>query len=226
MPDMLKAIIFDLDGVIIDSNPAIEKFWHHWAAQEGVTLTDELIRRHIHGRKGTETIRDLFPHVSAATKEAIRESANVFDSEMKPGAIPGVVDFIHGLHDLGMTTGVVTSSHKGRMLKMLDKHQLQHYFTSFITANDVSKGKPDPEPYLKMSELLDITPAQCLVFEDATGGIQAAVAAGMHAIGIGKAAIAEALRQEGAMDVIPDFTHMRITTHALFCNGHDCFTLS
>lgn len=212
---IIKAVIFDLDGVIIDSNPEIEKFWHRWATRENVVLTDELVRKHIHGRKGTETIQALFPHVAEATKQEIRHTADIFDNEMNPAAIAGVVLFIRLLRKQKITTGVVTSSHKSRMLNMLQKHGLAQSFFSFVTAHDVTKGKPDPEPYRKMSEVLDISPAQCLVFEDAVSGIHSAVAAGMHAIGIGNAIAEKALLAEGAIQVIPDFTHLHLSETSL-----------
>ncbi|MBN8720325.1 MAG: HAD family phosphatase [Sediminibacterium magnilacihabitans] len=212
---IIKAVIFDLDGVIIDSNPEIEKFWHRWAARENVALTDELVRMHIHGRKGTETIQVLFPHVTEATKQAIRHAADALNNEINPAAITGVVSFIQFLRKQKITTGVVTSSHKSRMVQMLQKHGLEQSFISFVTAHDVTKGKPDPEPYRKMAEQLNLSPAQCLVFEDAVSGIRSAVAAGMHAIGIGNAAAEKGLLAEGAVLVIPDFTHLRLSETSL-----------
>lgn len=210
MSYFIKAIIFDLDGVIVNSNPAIEAFWKSWTDKEGVELTESLIRQWIHGRKVGDTLSGLFGHVSEATKNEIRQSAYEFDISMNPGAINGVTSFIQSVNRLQLPAGIVTSSHHARMLQMLEKLGIADQFTHFVTAHDVSKGKPHPEPYVKMSEVMNIPPADCLVFEDAISGIQSAAAAGMHAIGIGNAAARDELAEYGAKDVIPDFTGIHI----------------
>jgi len=119
MQDIIKAIIFDLDGVIINSNPAIETFWKSWADKEGLTLTDPMIREWIYGRKVGDTINGLFNHVPDIRKKKIEKSAYDFDSHMQPGAIDSVVEFISLLNTRQIPLNVVTSSHHPRMLTML-----------------------------------------------------------------------------------------------------------
>jgi sugar-phosphatase len=204
----VRAIIFDLDGVIVNSNPDIVKFWKEWSNKEGFDLTDAQIGQWIYGRKVGDTLAGLFNHLSKERKQEIEESAIIFDSTTNPGSISGVVTFIESLQKFQIPVGVVTSSHYSRMLNMLQKFGIEKLFTHFITANDVNKGKPHPEPYLKMSEKMNIANESCLVFEDAISGIQSAVAAGMLAIGIGHDINKQDLLLHGAIDVVKDFNEI------------------
>lgn len=210
-----SAIIFDLDGVIIDSNPAIIEFWNEWANKEGFELDDKMIREWVFGRRVTATIEGLFSHVSIDRKKEIENSGYLFDQSMRPSGILGINDFIQGLTQMNFTIGVATSSHHERMLQMLERVGVADSFTQFVTAHDVSKGKPDPEPYLKMAEKLHIPPAQCLVFEDANSGIQSAKAAGMEVIGIGNDITKDELLYFGALEVIADFTAIKLEQNTL-----------
>jgi sugar-phosphatase len=203
---LIRAVIFDLDGVIINSNPAIESFWKSWTDRESVDLTSALVREWIHGRKVYDTIDGLFPHLPKERQQAIIDDAYNFDSSMRPGAIVGVIDFIQALMLAGIPTGVVTSSHHPRMLKMLTDIGIQDRFTHFVTAHDVQYGKPHPEPYQKMQEKLQLACNECLVFEDAISGIQSATAAGMHSIGIGNIEARDSLLLHGACEVVGDFS--------------------
>lgn len=202
----IKAVIFDLDGVIIDSNPAIESFWKSWTDRENITLTDALICEWIYGRKVGDTISGLFNHLDDDRKQEIHTTAHSFDTAMQPDAVQGVVKFIQLLSATGVPTGVVTSSHHSRMLKMLERTGIDRNFTHFITAHDVTYGKPHPEPYEKMREKMNVSCEHCLVFEDAISGILSAKAAGMHAIGIGNEITGPGLLSAGASDIIKDFT--------------------
>lgn len=215
MQSIVKAVIFDLDGVIVDSNPAIEGFWKSWTDNENIYLDETLIRQWIHGRKVGDTLTGLFNHLTDQRKKEIERSAHEFDRLMKPSALPGIINFVTSLNAMGIPTGVVTSSHHSRMLAMLTGLEIENYFGYFVTAHDVLRGKPDPEPYLTMSEKMKIPNTACLVFEDAISGIQSAVAAGMFCIGIGNETAKKNLVAQGAVDVIPDFSHLHLTRDSL-----------
>lgn len=206
----IKAIIFDLDGVIIDSNPAIVEFWNHWAHQFGFELTPDMILEWVYGRKVTATIDGLFSMANQEEQKAIREAGYAFDAAMHPKGIAGIQDFVLELQQLNFPRGVATSSHKERMEQMLERIGLPNHFENSITAHDVIKGKPDPEPYLKMAQKLGIEPSACLVFEDAISGVQSAIAAGMVCIGIGNAETVKRLMAESAIEVIENFKELSI----------------
>ncbi len=215
MMKQFKAIIFDLDGVIIDSNPAIIEFWGSWAKKEGFSLTDTMIREWVFGRRVTATIEGLFAHCSAERKIEIEQDGYLFDQTMRPEGIAGINTFIQGLTKIPFTIGVATSSHNERMLQMLERVGVADHFVHFVTAHDVSKGKPDPEPYLKMAGKLNLHPSHCLVFEDANSGVQSAIAAGMQVIGIGDAVTKADLLFYGALEVISNFTEIKINNNLL-----------
>lgn len=206
----IRAILFDLDGVIVDSNPAIETFWKSIADREAIELTEADIRTWIHGRKVGDTLAGLFRHLSEEKHLEIQEAAQQFDLSITPAPVAGVTDFIRRLQEHSLPVGLVTSSHHSRMLNMITQLGIHDRFTHFVTAYDVSKGKPDPEPYLAMSSKMKLAPGDCLVFEDAISGIQSAQTAGMHSIGIGKDRTRQDLCLHGAKDVISDFAEIRI----------------
>lgn len=220
MQKIIKAVIFDLDGVIINSNPEIEKFWHHWAAKTNRQLTRQDITEHIHGRKGVETLGALFSDISNQTKDAIIKEAIEFDSCMNPEPIKGAYQFIQTLLQLKIPIGLVTSSHNKRALLMLEKQHLNGNFEAHVTAEDVNNGKPHPEPYLTMAQKLNVQPEYCLVFEDAISGVQSAKAAGMEVIGINNEAAADNLLANGASYVAASFDELTISnTKLLLKNG-------
>lgn len=222
---VIKAVIFDLDGVIINSNPAIESFWQSWTDKESIDLTPSMVREWIHGRKVYDTIDGIFGHLPQERQQAIIDDAYYFDDHMQPGAIAGVVEFIENLANAGIPTGVVTSSHHPRMLKMLMDIGIHERFTHFVTAHDVQNGKPHPEPYDKMREKMQLARSECLVFEDAISGIQSARAAGMHAIGIGDEHAKNALKLHGACEVVQDFSLINIAGDQLFADHKKLFLL-
>ena len=221
----IKAVLFDLDGVVIDSNPFIEAFWKKQVEidRKGDELTNTVIRRWIHGRKVGDTLQGLFNHVSEIRKQEIQDEAYIFDQSMNPDLVIGVKELLLQLHAIQIPVGLVTSSHFERMWQMLERTGIDHLFTSFVTAHDVSKGKPDPEPYLTMSSKLQIHPAECLVFEDAVSGIRSAVDAGMQAIGIGDPTAFTDLINEGAVEMIPDFNYIHIQNGALITTNGNFF---
>jgi sugar-phosphatase len=204
MDYQIKAVLFDLDGVVIDSAMAIERFWKEWAEKENVALDEEKIRKYIHGRRGNETIDILFSDSTPETKESIQRSAIDYDEAMTPGVIKGLHELITHLHALNIPIGLVTSSHIKRATRMLQNNRLDKYFTAIISREDVQHGKPHPEPYLKMAEKLNIQPFECLVFEDADSGIQAALDAGMHVIAIGNQSF------DKVVGIITDFTELAL----------------
>jgi len=226
MQYLIQAVIFDLDGVIVDSNPAIEEFWKNLANKHGIPLTQPQIRQWIHGRKIGDTLSGLFRHLSDSQLEEIRESAYLFDQNMHPGPISGIESFVQSLQALQIPTGIVTSSHQSRMQEMIRQLGLLQQFSHFVTAHDVSKGKPDPEPYLAMGTKMNIAPEHCLVFEDAISGIQSATGAGMHTIGIGNEDASTDLTLHGAKDVIEHYAAIRIHQRTFTTPNGTVFSLA
>ncbi len=170
------AILFDLDGVLIDSRICIVRHWREWARQH--SLDPAAIMRVAHGMRTVETMQLVAPHLDAE-KETERFTAyEVVDTEGVV-AIEGASKLLNGLPQDAWA--IVTSGSKELAMARLRRAGLPMPRT-LITADDVKQGKPAPEPYLVAAKRLGIAPSRCMVVEDAPAGIEAARAAGMQVI--------------------------------------------
>jgi sugar-phosphatase len=173
-----KAILFDMDGVLMDSTPSVERVWRAWAAKHG--LDPEQVARLAHGRRSIETIRQVTPNLDAEKENVIVEHMEINDKEGVT-ALPGAADLLSRLPPGRFA--IVTSATRPLAVARLGYAGIpvpRHV----ITANDVIHGKPSPEPFLKGAALLGFAPEDCLVFEDSPAGISSARAAGMKAIAL------------------------------------------
>jgi sugar-phosphatase len=173
-----KAILFDMDGVLIDSAPAVERVWRTWAAEYG--LNPGLVVEQAHGRRSVETIRAVAPHMDAE-RENVKVEQMEIDDRDGVTALPGAGRLLRALP--AGRFAIVTSATRPLALARLGYAGIpvpRH----MITADDVKEGKPSPEPFLQGAALLGIAPADCLVFEDTPAGIAAARAAGMQVIAL------------------------------------------
>ncbi|MDP1764572.1 MAG: HAD-IA family hydrolase [Sediminibacterium sp.] len=178
----IKGILFDMDGVLIDSNSEIERFWKEWSLKEGLSLSDENIIQYIHGRTTLDTINELFQYSDNHTKEQILEAAIAFDLNMRPALLKGTEKFIRDIIPSLRKIAVVTSAPIARAKRMLKLHDVYGCFACMVTGDEVTKGKPNPEPYLRAAAKLKLLPEDCLVFEDSNSGILSASAAGMYVV--------------------------------------------
>ena len=173
-----SAILFDLDGVLCDSTRAVDREWREWAARKGVD--GDAIMAIAHGVRTVEVIRRVAPHLDA---DAEAEAIENHEAQDHRGVVvmPGAVDLVKSIPD--GRWGVVTSG-----TRMLATNRLQYCGLPvpqvLVTSDDVTNGKPHPEPYLQGAERLGLSPAECLVIEDAPAGIQSGLAGGMKVIGL------------------------------------------
>lgn len=200
------AILFDLDGVLVDSTRSVARQWAIWAAEHNVPVEEAV--RVAHGRRTVETIRLLTPHLDAEA-ETLRLEAREADDTDGVGCIRGALELLSTLP--AKRWAVVTSGTRYLATRRLATNGLPTP-TAFVTADEVSQGKPHPEPYLKGAELLGISPSECLVFEDAPAGIEAAHAAGMSAIALATTYPASDLAQAEA--VLRDLSQVRATVNS------------
>jgi sugar-phosphatase len=173
-----QAILFDLDGVLVDSTAAVERVWRKWAHKHAID--QDYVMAISHGRRSIETIRELAPHMDAEQENRIVEKMEIED---KDGiiAIPGARELLASLpaDRFLIVTSATTALASARLqyagLCVPDR---------LVSSDDVTEGKPSPEPYLKGAAVLGFIPADCVVFEDTPAGIQSAKAAGMRVIGL------------------------------------------
>lgn len=171
-----SAIIFDLDGVLVDSTAFVEKHWRRWAAARG--LQAEPFLRVCHGRRALETIRLAAPDLDAEAE--VRAFVPQEDDDL-PGPCPGAMRLLHCLPE--GSWGVATSGPRSSATARL-RHAGLPVPPVLVCAEDVTNGKPSPDVYLTASAGLGIEPPHCLVIEDAPPGIEAARAAAMPVVGL------------------------------------------
>jgi beta-phosphoglucomutase len=188
---IIKACIFDLDGVIVDTAVYHYKAWKRLANELGFDISEEQNEQ----LKGVSRVRSLelilqWGHVTktAAEQEELATKKNKWYvemiSHMTPAEIlPGAKEFLETCRAAGLKTALGSASKNSTTI--LDKINLAGLFDAVIDGNMVSNPKPDPEVFLKGAEALNIAPANCVVFEDAMAGIEAAKNGGMKAVGIG-----------------------------------------
>ena len=173
-----KAIIFDFDGVLIDSNATYEKHWRIWADDRGVDF--EHIRSVHHGIPPAQTISIVAPHLDA-TREAQQFVESASDDLEGVSPIQGSHRLIESLSP--ERWAIATSSLRRIVLPRLSILELASPAV-LVTSEDITHGKPAPDPYLKAAEELGYLPAECVVIEDAPAGIRSARAAGARVIAV------------------------------------------
>lgn len=187
----IKACIFDLDGVIVDTAVYHYKAWKRLANELGFDFTEEDNEK----LKGVSRVRSLelilqwggVTKTDAEKEELATRKNNWYVdmiNQMTPDEIlPGAKEFLQSCIDAGIKTALGSASKNS--MTILEKTGITHFFNAVIDGNKVSKPKPDPEVFLKGAEELNMVPDDCVVFEDAIAGVEAAIAGGMKVVGIG-----------------------------------------
>jgi len=175
-PITCSALLFDLDGVLIDSTPAVTRVWTQWAIAHGFD-PDQVVRE-AHGRPSIATIREYFPHADCAAENREVERREMEDLEGVV-TLPGARELLLALPADRWT--IVTSCTRPLAEVRLRAAGLP-IPERLLTSNDVKNGKPDPEPYLKGASLLGVSAKDCVVVEDVPAGIRAGKAAGARVI--------------------------------------------
>ncbi|HAT4013277.1 TPA: HAD family phosphatase [Citrobacter freundii] len=197
--------LFDLDGVIVDSGKTIVEAWKMAAQKYGYVISDELAKRFIIGASPEFTLAMLFPRENTQRRRIIHRLVDQWEEKADYALIPGVMVFLKALSRHNVNIGLVTSSWSEKIDNILNKHQL-HMFAHIISRDDVTKGKPDPEPYLTAISRFGSRAEQTLVFEDSGHGIAAALGAGAKCIAIHNEA------QKYDVPAVADFRQLCVTS--------------
>ena len=202
------AVIFDMDGVLVDSGAHHREAWIRLLGELGVSVPPGFWRRTI-GRPSVEAVplllgKSLTP--AEARRLANRKHAH-YETLAAAGmpAVPGVIAFVDTLRARAVPLAVATSARRADTVELLGPLGLLDRFDAIVTAEDVIRGKPDPEVYLCAARRLGAAPADCLVFEDALVGVQAARGAGMRVVGVATTYPPDDLVGAGAESAIATF---------------------
>lgn len=198
---MTRAVIFDVDGVLVDSYDAHFRSWRDVLAEHGLAL-DEAGFAQTFGRTSREIIAKMWGDgVDDARARAIDDRKEALYRDLVRDAFPGMagaVALIDALLAAGFVLGVGSSAPPENVELTLSCLGRRAAFSAIVTGRDVTRGKPDPQVFLLAAERLGVTPAQCVVIEDAPAGVRAAVAAGMAGVALLGTAPAETLAEAGA----------------------------
>ena len=182
-----EAVLFDMDGTLIDSKPVIEQAWCRIAKKYDVSIDREIIDEHIHGRSGEYTMNYLFKDFVHSQRADIKLEVDHIEETSPADLISGAREFLLLLRRNKIKTALVTASWQKKIDFLFALHNLHGLFDVVISCHDVQKGKPDPQGYLLAANRLACRIQHCVVFEDSISGIAAGVKSGAKCIGIGNA---------------------------------------
>jgi len=208
----LRAVIFDWDGVVVDSSAHHERSWEILAAKRGLPLPADHFKRGF-GKKNNVIIPDLGWAKEPADVEALaHEKEEIYRSLVREKGIeplPGVRELLSALRAENIPCAIASSTERANLDLPIDLMGLREFFTVIVSGEEVVHGKPDPAVFLLAAERLGIKPADCAVIEDALVGIEAAKRAGMPVLAVATTNPIEALSSadaavSGLMDINPD----------------------
>ncbi len=181
------AVIFDMDGVIIDSNPYHKISLRQFCEKYGFRLSDEELIKKIYGRTNKEWIANLFGNLSKEELSRYGEEKEslfreIFKNDIR--ALDGLPEFLEKLKQKNIPIAIGTSAPRSNVDFVLEHTNLGEYFSVILDEADVEHGKPNPEIYLKVASRLGYEPSRCIVFEDSLSGVESARRAGAKVVGV------------------------------------------
>ncbi len=199
-----RGVLFDLDGVLVDSTPAVARVWAGWAREHGFD-PDEVVRS-AHGKPSIATIRELLPHADYEAENREVERREIADTD---GVIPlpGALELLRAIPR--EKWAIVTSCTRPLAGVRIEAAGLPKP-KYLVTSTDVVRGKPDPEPYLKGAEMLGLSAVDCVVLEDAPAGIRAGKASGARVVALRTTASDAELQQAGADWIVDDCAKLSV----------------
>lgn len=206
-----KALLFDMDGVLIDSTPAVARVWRKWAVEHGFN-PEEVVHK-AHGRPSISTVRDYLPDADHEAENRIIERAEIEDLDgVVP--LPGALALLSRLP--ADKWAIVTSCTRALAEVRLRAAGLPQP-SLFLTSTDVTHGKPHPEPYLKAAANLGFAAEDCIVVEDVPAGIRAGKAAGSRVIAFRTTVDDKLLQDSGADWIVDDCSRISVRKNAHLC---------
>lgn len=180
---MIKAALFDLDGVVFDTEPQYTVFWGNECRRYH---PDKLgLEHHIKGQTLVEIYDQCFAGELAGEQPAITQRLNDFEAQMHFDYVLGFESFVQSLREKGVKTAVVTSSNQQKMESVYRQHpEFKSIFDAILTSEDFDESKPSPDCYLKGAQCFGVKPVECVVFEDSFNGLKSGRASGAFVVGL------------------------------------------
>jgi len=205
---MLKALLFDLDGTLIQSDPVHLITWQTLLRPQGFAIDQDFFNTHISGRTNDAILQDILPHLSPTERgifaETKEQQFRAQARSLKPTS--GLPALLSWMQARSLKHAVVTNAPAANAHHMLHALGLSSVFSTLILAEDLPRSKPDPLPYQTALERLQVSASEALVFEDSPAGMRAAIAAGIPTVAIASTHPPSTLIALGATLVISDFT--------------------
>jgi HAD superfamily hydrolase (TIGR01509 family) len=212
MPLPKFAVLFDMDGVIVDSNPAHKIAIQTFCKTHKLKVTAAFLKRKVYGRTNNEWLPEVFGRLLSAKelKTYADEKETLFREIFAPNLVPvnGVMTLIESLKAAGVKIALATSAPLKNADFILDGLYIKGHFDALLTCKDVDKGKPHPQVYMKAAEALGMPPERCIVIEDSLSGVEAGIAAGCKVVGV--TTTHTAMELSACNLVVDNFLHMDV----------------
>ena len=211
----MKALLFDLDGTLIDSMPHHHNAWVEWYARRGLQMQAGQFFAATAGRSNAEILRDLFPQRSVEEHVAMADEKEAIYRELAAHSlalIDGAQAFVERARGAGCKLAVCTASTLPNMALAFELHGIGDWIDTVTSPADGLRGKPHPDIFLEAARRLGVTPQECIVFEDAPLGVEAARRAGMRAVALTTTLAAEAFASfPNLIAIAADFTSLDLS---------------
>ena len=214
MPNTPFAVLFDMDGVLVDNTNFHINAWLQFSQRHGRPITKEQYLENINGRVSADAMAYMFGRTVSTdelvefTEEKEGIYRELYSQHLRPTT--GLISFLDALKAENVRLAVGTSAPASNVLFTLDGLSIRSYFNAIVDSGMIPHGKPNPEIYLTAADRVGIDPARCVVFEDALAGIEAGMRAGMTVIALATTHTHDELKNSGAALIVDDFTGLTV----------------
>ncbi|HYX17930.1 MAG TPA: HAD-IA family hydrolase [Nostoc sp.] len=211
---MLAAILFDLDGTIVNTDPIHYRAWREMLLNYSIEIDETFYKSRISGRLNPEIVKDILPQLSTAEGQKFADEKEALFRKLAPHLKPlsGFSELLKWTETYQLKRALVTNAPRLNAEFMLEVLGIKEAFHTVVVADDCIAGKPDPAPYQVALSNLGITAEKAIALEDSPSGIRSAVSADIRTIGIASTQDPQFLQEVGAFMTIPDFTDLQLWT--------------
>ena len=211
---MLRALLFDMDGTLANTDPWHMKAWQDELAKNNIHISEHEYNTSISGRLNPDIVHDYLPDLTNEQVQSLiaRKEARFRELVQTLTPLDGLSELITWGQAHALAFALVTNATKENMQFVIKALKLNEQFKAQVLPEDAGAGKPDPAPYLLALELLGVEACDAVVFEDSPSGVRSGVAAGLRVVGVTTTQPAQVLLSAGAVLTVPDFTHEALWT--------------